>query len=78
MAILTDLTLSEDSIMSPQGPRPFKRPRQREFNKELALAALKQYEENPLDEDSYVDLRTQQRRDRIWENWQQCSNTFPT
>ncbi|PKK52457.1 hypothetical protein CI102_4191 [Trichoderma harzianum] len=62
--------MSNDAIGSTQGPRPFERPRQRAFNKELALATLKQYQAKPLHRDSNLAAKTKQRRDRIWRNWQ--------
>ncbi|KAL6794822.1 hypothetical protein GGI42DRAFT_128351 [Trichoderma sp. SZMC 28013] len=70
MAASMTLTTSHDAKIPARGPLPFERPRQRIFDKERAQAALKQYQANPLDKDSYVDPDTQHRRDRIWKNWQ--------
>ncbi|KAL7924053.1 hypothetical protein ACQKWADRAFT_288687, partial [Trichoderma austrokoningii] len=52
-----------------QGPRPFERPRQQVFDKEAILATLQQYKKAPINADSYLDPKTRQRRDRIWQSW---------
>jgi hypothetical protein len=60
-----------------QGPRPFERPRQQGFNKEAVLTTLQQYKKAPINADLYLDPKTQQRRDRIWQSWLRCGAAFP-
>ncbi|UKZ79054.1 hypothetical protein TrVFT333_006805 [Trichoderma virens FT-333] len=67
MAVPMTLSIFQDAIIPAQGPLPFER--KRTFNKERAQAILEGYQKNPLDNDSYVDPDTQNRRNRIWEDW---------
>ncbi|EFY96531.2 hypothetical protein MAA_08028 [Metarhizium robertsii ARSEF 23] len=58
----------------------FARPSVRQFNKDAAKAAVQKYQEKPLSEVCRLDPKTRQRRERIWQNWEEfaaCAEVDP-
>ncbi|KAK8924407.1 hypothetical protein VCV18_004829 [Metarhizium anisopliae] len=55
----------------PKSSLRFGRPSVRRFNKDAAKAAVQKYQEKPLSEVCRLDPKTRQRRERIWQNWEE-------